>query len=234
MSLTLVIGNKNYSSWSLRPWIALQQAGIAFKEVVIPLDQSDTKAKIAAWSPAGRVPVLIHNDLHIWDSLAILEYLAETFPDKGLWPRDARARARARSISAEMHSGFGALRSAMPMNCRASLPGLGVNADSTRDIARIIDIWTSCRAEFGAGGNFLFGAFSIADAFFAPVTSRFVTYAVKLPPVAASYVNAVQTLPAMQAWIAAARAEPLMIADDEPYLATSAAAAAAAQNSRPS
>lgn len=226
MSFTLVIGNKNYSSWSLRPWIAMQQAGIAFNEVVIPLDQAGTKASIAAWSPAGRVPVLIHNDLHIWDSLAILEYLAETFPDRNLWPRDVRARARARSISAEMHSGFGAMRSAMPMNCRAQLPGFGVTPESTRDIARIVEIWTTCRTEFGAGGNFLFGEFSIADAFFAPVTSRFVTYAVKLPPVAASYVDAVQNLPAMQAWIAAARAEPDTIAHDEPY-------ATATANSRP-
>ena len=232
MSLTLVIGNKNYSSWSLRPWIALQQAGIAFKEVVIPLDQADTKASIAVRSPAGRVPVLIHNDLHIWDSLAILEYLAETFADKNLWPRDARARARARAISAEMHSGFGAMRSAMPMNCRAQLPNLGVTPESTRDIARIVDIWTTCRTEFGAGGNFLFGAFSIADAFFAPVTSRFITYAVKLPPAAAIYIDAVQKLPAMQAWNAAARAEPWVIADDEPY-ANAAATAATTASSRP-
>jgi glutathione S-transferase len=224
MSLILVIGNKNYSSWSLRPWIAMQQAGIAFKEIMIPLDQPNTKTRIAEVSPAGRVPVLIHNDLHIWDSLAILEYLVEIFPDKGLWPRDKEARARARSISAEMHSGFGAMRNAMPMNCRARLPGLGLNPDSSRDIVRIIEIWTGCRAEFGSSGEFLFGAFSIADAFFAPVTSRFMTYAVKLPPVAENYVKALQSLPAMQAWIAAARAEPFVIADDEPYASTAAAA----------
>ena len=228
MSLTLVIGNKNYSSWSLRPWIALKQAGIAFNEVVVLLDQADTKARIAAYSPAGRVPVLIHDDLHIWDSLAIVEYLAETFPDKNLWPRDVPARTRARSVTAEMHSGFGALRSAMPMNCRAQLPGLGVNAESSRDIARIVEIWSSCRAEFGAGGDFLFGAFSIADAFFAPVTSRFVTYAVDLPPAAARYVEAVQKLPAMQAWIAAARLEPQRLAHDEPYAQVNSAGVAPA------
>ncbi|HEX9390646.1 MAG TPA: glutathione S-transferase family protein [Usitatibacteraceae bacterium] len=223
MPLSLVIGNKNYSSWSLRPWIALRQAGIAFNEVLVPLDQADTGANIAAWSPAGRVPVLIHNDLHIWDSLAILEYLAEIFPDKGLWPRDARARARARSIAAEMHSGFAAIRSAMPMNCRARLPGLGATPEAGRDIARIVDIWTACRAEFGAGGEFLFGAFSNADACFAPVTSRLLTYAVKLPPVAANYVSAVQQLPAMQAWVAAARDELWVIATDEPYAVSAAA-----------
>lgn len=217
MSLTLVIGNRNYSSWSLRPWIALKQGGIEFNDVVVPLDQADSKARIAVYSPAGRVPVLIHDELHIWDSLAIVEYLAETFPDKNLWPRNVRARARARSVTAEMHSGFGALRSAMPMNCRAQLPGLGVTAESTGDIARIVEIWSSCRAEFGARGDFLFGEFSIADAFFAPVTSRFVTYAVPLPPAAASYVDTVQKLPAMQEWIAAARLEPQRLAHDEPY-----------------
>ncbi len=226
MPLSLVIGNKNYSSWSLRPWLAMQQAGIAFKEILVPLDQPDTQARIAAWSPAGRVPVLIHNDLHIWDSLAIAEYLAEVFPDKGLWPRDAGARARARSIVAEMHSGFAALRKAMPMNCRAHLPGLGATADAMRDIARIIDIWTRCRAEFGAGGEFLFGQFSNADAFFAPVTSRFLTYGVKLPPCADNYVQAVQQLPAMQAWVSAARVEPWVLAVDEPYAASAAPARA--------
>jgi glutathione S-transferase len=218
MSLTLVIGNKNYSSWSLRPWIALTESGIAFDEILIPLDQSETKARIAAHSPAGRVPVLIHDDLHVWDSLAILEYLAETFAQRAWWPGDPQARARARSIAAEMHSGFAALRNAMPMNCRTRLPGRGINPESSRDIARIIDIWSACRAEFGGGGDFLFGAFSNADAMFAPVASRFLTYAVDLPPVAAAYVEALHNLPAMQAWLTAARSEPWVIAHDEPYL----------------
>ena len=213
--MKLVIGNKNYSSWSLRPWLALRMAGIPFVEQRIPLDQPDSKARMLAASPAGRVPVLIDGSLTIWDSLAICEYLAERFPDARLWPADAAQRARARAISAEMHSGFAALRSAMPMNCRSRHPGRGRTADALADIARISALWDDALA--ASGGPFLFGHFTIADAMYAPVTSRFVTYAVSLPPACAAYVAQLQSLPAMVEWNAAATAETEWVAADEPY-----------------
>ncbi len=204
--LTLVIGNKNYSSWSLRPWLALKQAGIAFHEVAVDLYGPDSKARILKHSPSGKVPALIDAGLTVWDSMAICEYAAEFEPS--LWPRQRAARAVARAVSAEMHAGFAALRSEMPMNCKAALPGEGRTPEVERDIARIAALWEECRERFGGGGAFLFGAFSIADAMYAPVVWRFRTYAVALPPAARAYAEAMEALPAMQEWLAAALDEP--------------------------
>ncbi len=204
--LTLVIGNKNYSSWSLRPWLALKQAGIAFHEVAVDLYGPDSKARILKHSPSGKVPALIDAGLTVWDSMAICEYAAEVEPT--LWPLQRAARAVARAVSAEMHAGFAALRSKMPMNCKAALPGQGRTPEVERDIARIAALWEECRERFGGGGAFLFGAFSIADAMYAPVVWRFRTYAVALPPAARAYAEAMEALPAMQEWLAAALAEP--------------------------
>ena len=204
--LTLYVGSKRYSSWSLRPYLALAQAGAKFETTTILLDQPTTKADIAKVNPAGRVPVLHDGDLVIWDSLAICEYAHELFGN--LWPGDRAARARARAISAEMHAGFAALRSRMPMNCRAALPGEGRTPDVERDIARIVALWEECRDRFGGGGTFLFGTFSIADAMYAPVVWRFRTYAVALPSAARAYAEVMEALPAMQEWLAAALAEP--------------------------
>ena len=213
--LTIVIGNKNYSSWSLRGWIALKASGAGFDEIRIPLDQPDTRARILEHSPAARVPVLRDGALAVWESLAICEYLAECFPDAGLWPDDNAARIRARVVACEMHAGFAALRKALPMNCRAALPGKGHSPAADADIARIAEIWRDCRENFGAGGDFLFGRFTVADAMFAPVVSRFTTYAVELDAVGQAYVDAVMSLPAMQAWYEAARAEPERIEREE-------------------
>jgi len=204
--LTLVIGNKNYSSWSLRPWLALKQAGIAFHEAAVDLYVPDSKALILKHSPSGKVPALIDAGLAVWDSMAICEYAAEIEPS--LWPRQREARAVARAVSAEMHAGFAALRSRMPMNCRAALPGEGRAPEVERDIARIVALWEECRDRFGGGGTFLFGTFSIADAMYAPVVWRFRTYAVALPSAARAYAEAMEALPAMQEWLAAALAEP--------------------------
>jgi glutathione S-transferase len=210
-SLTLVIGNKNYSSWSLRPWLAMRQAGIAFDEVVIPLYQVGSTAALLEHSPAGRVPVLEHGRRTVWDSLAIMEYLAETFPAAALWPEDPTARALARSISAEMHAGFAALRQGMPMSLREHLPGRERSDAVTADIARVTAIWRDCRVRFGDCGPFLFGAFSIADAMYAPVATRFRTYAVELDPTCQTYADAVLALPAFLEWQAAAQQEPWVI-----------------------
>jgi len=208
--LVLTIGNKNYSSWSLRPYLALAATGAPYREEVIPLSRPDSKAAILAVNPAGKVPVLRDGDLVIWDSLAICEYLAEQFPAAGLWPADAAERARARAISAEMHSGFAALRENMPMDIRARKPGRGHTPAALADAARVLAIWRECRAR-AQGGPFLFGRFSIADAMYAPVTTRFVTYGVELDEVGRAYVDAVAALPAMQAWVAAAAQEPWTI-----------------------
>ena len=205
--LTLAIGNKNYSSWSLRPWLLLRQAKIPFDEVLIPLYGPDSAAALAKWSPSGKVPALHDGDIRVWDSLAICEYLHERFPDRQLWPADAAARAVARSVSAEMHSGFGALREHMSMNIRARRPGKGRTPECLADIERIVSIWTDCRARFGEGGEFLFGRFSIADAMYAPVVLRFQTYGVALTGAAGDYAEAVLALPALQAWVADAVAE---------------------------
>lgn len=212
-ALTLIIGNKNYSSWSLRPWLALKQANIPFEEIKLLLTLDD----ISKHSPSGRIPALKDGARTVWDSLAIMEYLAEQFPEKNLWPQDADARAVARSVSAEMHSGFANLRTHMTMNCRGRFPGKGMTAEVDQDIQRIQTIWHECRNRFGNGGPFLFGQFSIADAMYAPVTFRFVTYAVPLSPVAEAYVRTMQNLPAMQEWLAAAQAEPEVIARYEMY-----------------
>jgi glutathione S-transferase len=209
-SFTLVVGNKNYSSWSLRPWLAMRQAGIAFDEVVIPLYRADSKAALLRHSPAGKVPALKDGSRTVWDSLAIMEYLAESFPAAGLWPNDAAARALARSISADMHAGFLALRTAMPMNLREHLPGRE-RGGAAADIERVTAIWRDCRARFGDGGPFLFGAFSIADAMYAPVATRFRTYGVELDPICQAYADAVLALPAFLEWQAAAREEPWVI-----------------------
>jgi glutathione S-transferase len=205
--LTLVIGDKNLSSWSLRPWLAMKQAGIPFTERLVRLDRPETKTEIAKHSPSGRVPCLIDGGTAIWDSLSIAEYLAETFPEKGLWPDAQKPRAIARSVSAEMHSGFQALRSFWPMNfAREGMRHMTYGVDG--DIARIAGIWETCRRDFGAGGPFLFGRFSIADAMYAPVVSRFQTYGpVTLPPLADEWRAMMWSLPAMREWGAGARAE---------------------------
>ncbi|MBS0514871.1 MAG: glutathione S-transferase family protein [Proteobacteria bacterium] len=208
---TLVIGNKNYSSWSLRPWILLRQFGIAFDEVKLPLDTPEFHARIGAYSPAGRVPVLIDGNVHVWDSLAICEYANDYFLDGRGWPAGRAARGSARAISAEMHSGFSALRTHLPMNTcrRESAPAIG--ADTAADIARIRAIWREARERHGANGPFLFGGFSIADAMYAPVASRFVSYAVELGAVERGYVEALFALPALRAWMAEAATESLAV-----------------------
>lgn len=207
--MKLIIANKNYSSWSLRPWLAMKMAGIVFNEERICLDQPDTREKILAVSPTGRVPVLIDRKTTVWDSLAICEYIYETFAGGKLWPSDRATRARARAVTAEMHSGFMGVRTHMSMNIRARLPEKGVAAMAIpavmADIERIKTIWTEALER--SGGPFLFGEFSIADAFYAPVVSRFITYGVPLSDELAAYSQRVIELPPMQAWIAAAEAE---------------------------
>jgi glutathione S-transferase len=213
--LHLIIANKAYSSWSMRPWIAMKAQGLEFRETVICLDQPDTAARIAEFSPSGKVPLLQHGNIAVWDSLAILAYLTETFPDKAWWPKDRAARAVARSVSAEMHAGFTSLRSNMPMNVRRTLPGVGQGEAVDADIARVTAIWRDCRAKFGSGGPFLFGAFSNADAMFAPVVSRFKTYVVKLDPDAQAYADAILAHPAMREWYISAAGEPWVISKYE-------------------
>ncbi len=213
--LTLVIGNKNYSSWSLRPWLAMKQFGLEFNEIRIPLYTPESSDKICQYSPAGKVPVLLHGSQTVWDSLAICEYLAEEFPEHNWWTKDKTARALARSISAEMHSGFQPLRQNMPMNCRAKLPGIGMALGVQKDIDRITAIWQECRQKFGYGGDMLFGDFTVADAMFAPVAMRFITYEVQLDAIAKDYVEAILALPAMQEWIQAALAEVEIIPNFE-------------------
>lgn len=214
---TLIIGNKNYSSWSLRPWLALRATGIAFTEQKLGFFTEEFSRKVGAVSPAGLVPVLLDQDFAVWDSLAICEYVAERHPEAGLWPKDAKARARARSLVAQMHSGFGALRNALPMNIEAHLPGIKLPEAAQQDISRLQAIWHDTRAEFGQGGPFLFGAFSIADAFFAPVVSRFTTYGIAAAGAVRDYMDAVMALPAMQDWMRDARAEATFVPEDEPY-----------------
>lgn len=218
--LELVIANKNYSSWSMRAWVLLRQAGIPFEEIQLKFDNEVNVVGIGRYSAAGKVPVLLVDGQAVWDTLAIAETVAELFPDRQLWPQDPAARRLARSACAEMHSGFQNLRGRMPMNIRASLPGIGMNAEVQRDIDRIVALWRQCfecRAELGAGGTLLFGAFSIADAFFAPVAMRFTTHAVALPPDAAAYVATLRALPAVQEWVAEARRDASFVAGDEPY-----------------
>jgi glutathione S-transferase len=209
--ITIVIGNKNYSSWSLRPWLALKQTGAAFEEVVIPLRASDSTAAIRAYSPSGKVPFLRHGQIEVWESLAICEYLAEAFPAAKLWPGPREARALARSVSSEMHAGFAALRNALPMDMRARKPLPALTPELEANIVRVTRIWNDCRARFGAGGPFLFGTFTIADAMFAPIVSRCRTYGVALDAVCRGYAEAILAWPAMAEWDAAAKVEPWTI-----------------------
>lgn len=206
-TLKITIGNRNYSSWSLRAWLVLEATGAAFEEDVVLLGQPDTGTEILKHSPNGLVPALRDGDLVIWDSLSIAEYLAEKFPEAGLWPADEKARAVARSVSAEMHSGYTAVRGNMPMNLRASYPGAGRAPGVDDDINRITSVWESCRRDFGSDGDLLFGGFTIADAFFAPVISRFRTYGVEIDGIAGAYMDSVWALPAMRDWAAKAEAE---------------------------
>jgi glutathione S-transferase len=209
----LVIANRNYSSWSLRAWLVLKHFEVAFDEEQVLLSGAGWREKIRAVSPSGRVPVLIDGDLVVPETLAIIEYVAERFPDKAIWPRDRRDRALARAAASEMHAGFGALRSAAPMNLRASHPGK-VDPDSVRaDLSRIDALWTGLVA--ASGGPYLFGAFSAADAMFAPVATRIRTYALSVSDGAQAYVEAIYALPAFQDWYAAALREPWIVEDDE-------------------
>ena len=212
MPLTLYIGNKNYSSWSMRPWLALRATGIAFDEVSIPLyTNAADKRRILDVTPSGKVPALVDGDVTVWDSLAIIEYAAERFPEAQLWPQDRAARAHARSISAEMHSGFMALRNECGMNLHRPVGTKPLSEAARMDIARIQEIWSDSRGRYGAGGPFLFGTFCGADAMYAPVVHRFRTYAVNVDPVSQEYMAAMWDLPAFQEWTRAGLAETLVI-----------------------
>lgn len=218
--LTLVIGNKNYSSWSMRPWVLMRELGIAFKEVKLRFHSEEWARDIGRWSPSGLVPVLWRGEERVWDTLAIAEALAEWHPGAGVWPADPAARAFARSMSAEMHSGFRELRTSMPMNIRASLPGKGMTPGTRADIARIEALWGEARRRFGAGGPYLFGAFSAADAMYAPVVMRFTTYGVAPGGEGARYCEAMRASAGVRAWISDALAEREIVAEDEPYAAS--------------
>jgi glutathione S-transferase len=212
MALKLVIGNKNYSSWSMRPWLALRANNIAFEEVFIPLyTGAADKARILDFTHSGKVPALIDGDITIWDSLSIIEYAAERFPEARLWPEDRARRAHARSISAEMHSGFAALRSECGMNLHRPIRSLALSADAQADVARIQQIWIECRQAYGKSGPFLFGSFGGADAMFAPVVHRFRSYAIAVAPEVAAYMATMMSLPAFQEWTHAGLAETLVI-----------------------
>lgn len=213
--LTLVIGNKAFSSWSLRPWIGLKQIGLPFREVQILLRRPETKAEILKHSPSGKIPCLIDGAVSIWDSLAILEYLNELKPEARLWPADRAARAIARAVSAEMHSGFAALRQNIPMDLkREPAPGTWP-AEAAADIERVQAIWAECRTRYGAGGPFLFGNFTAADAMYAPVVSRLHTYDAAIGAPTRAYMDAMMALPAWAEWTAAARKEPWVLPHDE-------------------
>ena len=212
MTLTLAIGNKNYSSWSMRPWIALKASGIAFDEVEIPLYTGPAdKQRILDFTPSGKVPVLVDGNITVWDSLAIIEYVAERFPEAGLWPQDAASRAHARSVSAEMHSGFMALRNECGMNIHRPIRAKPLSDDARANIARVQEIWTDCRTKYRGQGPYLFGAFSGADAMFAPVIHRFRTYAIDVTPPVRGYMDTMLANPAFQEWTTAALAETLVI-----------------------
>jgi glutathione S-transferase len=213
MSLTLVIGNKNYSSWSMRPWLALRANNIPFEEVFIPLytDNPADKQRILSFSRAGKVPALIDGDITVWDSLAIIEYLAERFPEAKLWPEDRAMRAHARSISAEMHSGFMALRNECGMNLHRPVGAVALSADAKANIARVEEVWRDCRQRYARSGPFLFGAFTGADAMFAPVVHRFRTYAIDVGAEAKAYMETMVALPAFREWTAAGLAETIRI-----------------------
>lgn len=215
--MKLVIANKNYSSWSLRAWLLLREAGIPFEEEIIGFNQPDFEERVRRYSPTGRVPVLVDGDVVVWDSLAIAEYVADKYPEKKLWPDARPARARARSVCAEMHAGFARLRSRLPMNCEASLPLGALEVAVQSEIDRMLEIWRDARVSHEAEGPFLFGRFTIADAYFAPVVWRFVAYAIPLPAPARAYVDTMCGLASMKDWLAGARAENDFVAFDEPY-----------------
>ena len=210
----LIIGNKNYSSWSLRPWLALRAAGIAFQEERIPLYTPDSAAAIARHSPSGKLPVLRHGEVTVWDSLAICEYAAETFPEARLWPADRAARAQARSACAEMHAGFPGLRAQLSMNIRRRLPTPELAPATAGELARVHALWQGCLERYG--GPYLFGGFSIADAFYAPLALRFLSYGIDLPGASQAYADTLLALPALREWVAAAHAETETIAAFEP------------------
>jgi glutathione S-transferase len=216
MSLKLIIGNKNYSSWSLRPWIAMKAAGIAFEEKVIPLYVPGSREEILRFSPAGKVPVLIDGETCVWESLSILEYLAEKFPKANLWPADSAARSHARVVSAEMHAGFVALRNACTMNFWLPPKPRPQSDEVMTNVARVEAIWRDCRARFGSGGPFLFGGFSAADAMYAPVVARFYNYGLPVGRETHAYMDAVMALPAWIEWREAAFKEPWVMQHNEP------------------
>jgi glutathione S-transferase len=215
--LTIYVGNKNYASWSLRAWLALKATGASFEEVVIPILVPGSKETLLKYSPSGKVPALHHGDIVVWDSLAICGYLGDIFPEAGLWPADPAAKALARSISAEMHSSFQALRSQFPMNIRTRVSGREVSPEVQADVNRVMAIWRQCRNRFGEknGGDFLFGHFTIADAMYAPVVTRFRTYGFDLERESDAYCSAIMALPAMQEWATAAGNEPMVINEYE-------------------
>ena len=215
MTMKLILGNKNYSSWSMRPWIAMKVAGLPFTEEVISLDDPDFKARVTAVSGAGKVPALADGDIHVWESLAILDYLAEKFPDARLWPVELAARAHARAVAAEMHAGFVPLRRHCPMNMWRPVMKRELTEEVVADVRRIETIWTDCRTRFGKGGPFLFDGFGAADAMYAPVVSRFHTYAVELGAAARAYMQAVMGLPAWAEWRDAALREPWVLHRNE-------------------
>jgi glutathione S-transferase len=216
LPLRLIIGNKNYSSWSYRPWIAMKVAGIAFEEEVISLDAPEFKTRLAKLSGTGKVPVLIDGETRVWESLAILEYLAEKFPTANLWPEATQARAHARAIAAEMHAGFLPLRRLCPMNMWRPVKKLPLTAEAAANVTRIDAMWTDCRTRFAKGGPFLFGAFGAADAMYAPVVSRFHTYGVDVGAQSQAYMQAIMALPAWGEWEQAARKERWVLPEDEP------------------
>ncbi|MBQ0823382.1 glutathione S-transferase family protein [Microvirga terrae] len=211
---TLVIANKCYSSWSLRPWLLMKQLGVTFDEITIPLDLPDTKAQVLKHSPAGKVPILIDGDVTVWESIAIMEYVGDAF-GAPVWPDDRKARAMARSIAAEMHAGFSALRSACPMNLGKKFARKDRSEAVARDVARFSEIVRQSRERFGAGGLFLFGAFSAADAMYAPLVTRLDTYSIALDATTQAYVDAILSLPAFQEWRAAAMTEEWVVTADE-------------------
>jgi glutathione S-transferase len=215
MALKLIIGNKNYSSWSFRPWIGMKVAQIPFDEEVISLNAPDFKPRLSAVSGTGKVPTLIDGEIRIWESLAILEYLAEKFPQSKLWPADAATRAHARAIASEMHAGFLPLRRLLPMNMWRPVIARELTAEAAVNVKRIDAMWQDCRARFGKGGSFLFGAFGAADAMYAPIVARFHTYAVPVSAVAKQYMDAVRALAAWGEWTAAAVKEPWVLPEDE-------------------
>ena len=215
MALKLVIGNKNYSSWSFRPWIAMKVAGIAFEEEVISLDATDFKTRVTRISGTGKVPALADGNVPVWESLAILEYLAEKFPDARLWPADPAARAQARAIAAEMHAGFVPLRRHLPMNMWRPVMRRDLTPEVQANVRRIEAMWADCRTRHGAGGPFLFGPFGAADAMYAPVVARFHTYAVEVNVLARAYMDAVMDLPAWREWQTQALAETWVLPEDE-------------------